>query len=365
VDERLIDEAARRLGLQTLCRRAEDRRAAGEPVGVGLALFVEANGGGIPERVRLSVDRFGAVEVVTGAAPAGQGLATLLAQIVADVLGVDPAVVRVATGRSDRVSVAGGTLMSSTSARVGTAALHAAETVRERVLSAAGALLGIDPARLTIEAGRIRVADRHVGTALTLGEIAHALEPGGALAGDDPAGLAAEGSAREEAHTVSFGLAAVVAQIDPMTGIVRVPRALVASEVGNAVHPAMVDGQLAAGAVHGLAVSLFTAFEMSDSGDPLATGLADLLLPGAREAAGVETIVAEDSPSGSNPLGIKGTGEAGTTGIGAALAAAVDDALQMPGFVRRLPIDPAQVLGVLRERRSAPLQTGRRAAGTG
>jgi CO/xanthine dehydrogenase Mo-binding subunit len=347
---RLVDQAVKRFSLDLVRRRAQDRRAAGELAGVGMALFVEASGAGPPERVTVGVDRRGAVEVVTGAVDQGQGLRTLIAQIVGDILGVDYDAVRVTCGGTGRIDHSGGTWLSRSSVIAGTAAQHAAESLRETILSGAEAMLEVPQERLTIQSGRIREADRHFGTSLDLGDLSRAMEPGGPLAAGSARGLSAEGTASAEAMTCPFGLAVAVAGIDPMTGIVRVPRAFVAYEVGNAINPALVEGQILGGALHGIGGALCTSLEVGETGDPVRAGLADYLMPTAGEAPLLDVLITEDAPAETVPLGLKGAGDGAVSGMGAAVAAAVDEALGAPGFVTRLPIEPARVLARLKER---------------
>ncbi len=89
-------------------------------------------------------------------------------------------------------------------------------------------------------------------------------------------------------------------------------------------------------------------FRYDESGQPLATTFIDYLEPTAREVPRVETLICEDAPSPDNPLGVKGAGEGGTTGCGAAICSAVEDALSLPGSITALPITPAQVRSLVR-----------------
>jgi CO/xanthine dehydrogenase Mo-binding subunit len=346
----LLDQATRRFSLDVLRRRTEERRAAGDIVGIGTALSVDANAASASEDVSVAVDRKGCVEVVTGAARLGQGVETALAQIVGDILGVDYAAVRVTCGDSQRAGRSEGTWLSRTTAAVGTAAGFAAETLRERALTAGARLLDMPAGRLTILAGRVREADRHFGPTVSLGDVARALEEG--ELGFLGRSLAAEGRFHTGAMSFPYGLAVVVAEVDPLTGIVSVPRAFVAADVGNVVNPALAEGQFVGGAIHGLSSALFTSFDVSESGDPLRVSLADCHIPTAREAPSVEVLLAEEAPSEANPFGLKGVGEGGVGGVSAAVAAAVDDALGIPGFARALPIRPADVLAAVKRGRA-------------
>jgi CO/xanthine dehydrogenase Mo-binding subunit len=341
--QQLVDAAAKRFSLDLLRRRAADRRSHGEFVGLGMAFSVDLTGIGPYEHVRLSVDRRGTVEVVTGASSTGQGIETMLAQIVADIVGVEYEAVRVAATRTDRIGHAVGNVLSRGTVMTGTAAQYAAEALRETILDGASRLLGVPADRLMIQGGRVREADRHFRAMLPIGDIARALEPGTPFAEPSGHGLAADGWCRSEAFAVPYALTIVTVEIDPLTGIVRVPRAIIAADVGNAINPQIVEERLAGGLLAGLSSALFTCLPLSPAGMPLVHGFGGYPMPSAAESPLVEVLVTEDAPSPLNPLGLKGIDALGATGIGAAVAAAVDDALATPGFATALPIHPAQV----------------------
>jgi carbon-monoxide dehydrogenase large subunit/6-hydroxypseudooxynicotine dehydrogenase subunit gamma len=139
--------------------------------------------------------------------------------------------------------------------------------------------------------------------------------------------------------------------VDGETGQVFVERYMVASDVGRAVNPMIVEGQVVGGVAQGLGGALYEQFRYSDTGQPLSLNFAEYLIPTAHEVPDVEVIVAEDAPSPLNPLGIKGAGEGGCTGVGAAIASAVDDAIGIPGAITSLPITPAKLKALLKNRR--------------
>jgi carbon-monoxide dehydrogenase large subunit/6-hydroxypseudooxynicotine dehydrogenase subunit gamma len=113
----------------------------------------------------------------------------------------------------------------------------------------------------------------------------------------------------------------------------------------------LIEGQLTGGCVQGIGGSLYEEFTYSDSGDPLSVTFADYLMPTAREAPAIEVVIAEDAPSPFNPLGLKGAGEGGINGAGAAIAGAVDDALGHHGAMTRLPITPQTLAAYMKGRK--------------
>jgi CO/xanthine dehydrogenase Mo-binding subunit len=110
----------------------------------------------------------------------------------------------------------------------------------------------------------------------------------------------------------------------------------------------LVEGQIVGGFTQGLGGALLEEFRYSETGEPLAVTFADYLLPSLHDVPAVEMQLYEDAPSPRNPLGIKGAGESGITGVGAALAAAIDDALQRPGAITALPITPQRLAALLK-----------------
>ncbi len=337
--------------------RLAERRAAGECVGAGLALFVEKSGLGPLDGVEVKVDTGGAVEVVTGAASVGQGMETVIAQICADALGVDYRAIRVIHGRTDRIDFGFGAHASRVTVMTGEATRIAALKVREKALAVAADLLQASPSDLDVVGGEVVRASG--GPAMTLAEVARNLLPAAPARGERTPGLSAEGWYRSEHMTYPYGVHIAEVAVDPGTGEVRLERYHVAYDVGRAVNPMLVEGQIVGGLAQGIGGALFEEFRYDGNGAPLSTTLADYMMPTAAEMPPVEVTVTEDAPSPLNPLGLKGAGEGGVNAAGAAIAAAVDDALRMPGAVTSLPVTPAKVRALLaaRERAAAEPET--------
>jgi carbon-monoxide dehydrogenase large subunit/6-hydroxypseudooxynicotine dehydrogenase subunit gamma len=128
---------------------------------------------------------------------------------------------------------------------------------------------------------------------------------------------------------------------------VRVLRFHVAYEIGRAVNPMLVDGQIVGGVAQGLGGALLEEFRYDDEGQPQAASFLDYLMPTAGEMPTVGTLILEDAPTPTNPLGAKGAGESGIMAVGGAIASAVDDAVGRVGAVRRLPLHPERVRELL------------------
>ena len=144
-----------------------------------------------------------------------------------------------------------------------------------------------------------------------------------------------------------YGAHVVQLKLDADTGGVTIERYLVAFDIGRAVNPMLVEGQIAGGMAQGLGGALYEEFLYSETGEPLSVTFADYLMPTAREVPAIEVIVSEDAPSPLNPLGLKGAGEGGITPVGAAIASAIDDALGAPGAVTQLPVTPQRLKALM------------------
>jgi carbon-monoxide dehydrogenase large subunit len=136
-------------------------------------------------------------------------------------------------------------------------------------------------------------------------------------------------------------------KVDRDTGGVTVERYVIGYDVGRAINPMLVGGQIAGGFMQGLGGALLEEFRYSERGDPLSVTFADYLMPTALETPPLDILLTEDFPTDRNPLGIKGAGESGITAVGAALANAIEDAIGIPGSITELPITPQRLKAIL------------------
>jgi aerobic carbon-monoxide dehydrogenase large subunit len=347
----LLDKALAAAKWNDLQDEVKRRRAGGECVGTGLALFVEKSGLGPYDGVRVSVDTSGTVEVVTGAASLGQGIETVVAQICADALGVDYRRVRVVHGRTDRIAFGMGTFASRATVMTGEATRRAALDVRGKAIELAAELMQQDVGALTVIDGKV-LRNGGDGPSITLGEIAQALEPTSKLLGARAPGLSADGWFFSDHMTYPYGVHIAVAKVDRETGAVTIERYLLAYDIGRAVNPMLVEGQLAGGFAQGVGGALLEEFRYDERGEPLSVNFADYLMPTAREVPPLNVLITQDAPSPLNALGLKGAGEGGVNAVGAAIAAAIDDAIGVPGAITRLPVTPQRLREILERGRA-------------
>jgi aerobic carbon-monoxide dehydrogenase large subunit len=344
----LLDKTLAAVGWSELQQDLRRRRAGGEAVGAGLAVFVEKSGLGPFDGVHITVDTDGAVEVVTGAASVGQGVETVVAQICADALGIDYRQVRVVHGQTDRIAYGMGAFASRVTVMTGEATRLAAAKLRDKAIAAAAKLLQSAPETLDVIDGKVMRKNGALGPSMTLGDIARALAPGKKLAADATPGLTADGWFESHHMTYPYGVHLAVIRLDRDSGAITVERYLVGYDIGRAVNPMLVEGQIAGGVAQGLGGALWEEFVYDGDGEPLAVNFADYLMPTAREIPPIVTLITEDAPSPLNPLGLKGAGEGGTNPVGAAVAAAIDDALGRPGAVTQLPVTPQRLQAILK-----------------
>jgi aerobic carbon-monoxide dehydrogenase large subunit len=301
----LLDKALAHIGWDRLQAELRQRRSAGELFGAGIGIFVEKGGLGPLDGTRVSIDATGAVELVTGGSSVGQGIATAMAQICADTLGVDYRRVRVVLGQTDRIQYGIGAHASRASVMTGSATHAASLRLRAKALEMAASLLQTTPDRLDIVDGAVIHRDRPGGPSISLAEIAQHLAPDSPTLGDRDPGLTAEGWFRTAHMTYPYGVQIGVVRVDADTGQVTVERYLIAYDVGRAINPMLVEGQLVGGFVQGLGGALFEEFLYDDRGEPLSVTLADYLMPTVRETPPVDVLITEDAPSPLNPLGMQ------------------------------------------------------------
>ena len=318
-------------------------RRAGRRPGIGFAVYAQITGSGPFEGADVRVSSDGRVTLVTGAVDIGQGLATALAQIVGDELGVPMQKVIVSCGDTARIPHGVGTYASRAAVMAGNAAAGAASRVREKAIGLAAALLEIAPQDVEWRDGAASVRGV-AGRSLSLAELAEACRPGASQRPPEiEPGLEARFYYEDDNPPFAYGVHAVVVDVDRETGLVRLERYVVVSDAGRLINPTIAEGQIVGGLAQGLGGALLEELVYDADGQLLASSLLDYALPAARHVPMVEMLHLQ-IPTPLNPLGVKGLGEGGAVGAHAAVANAVADALLPLGIeVRTTPLSPARL----------------------
>ena len=335
-------------------REEQKRRSGrGSPIGIGISAYVEGTGLGPFEGADVRVDPAGTVFVHVGVSSQGQAHETTLAQIAASELGVDVDRVVVIGGDTARVGFGMGTIASRVAAVAGPAVARTARDVARRARLVAGELLECAPEDVVLADGRLHVRGL-TERSVALGAVARAAIRSPALAREGSPGLQGCAFFYPDTVTWAFGAHGCVVEVDEDTGVVRVLRYVAVHDCGRPINPTVVEGQIHGGIAQGLGAALGEELIYDDAGQLLTATLMDYPVPRANDVPSLE-VVALDSPSARNELGIKGVGESGVISPPGAIANAVEDALSDQGVeVTFLPVTPARVWQALSAARSAP-----------
>jgi carbon-monoxide dehydrogenase large subunit len=327
--ERCLDQALAMLDYGTFRRQQAEARLGGRRLGVGISLFIEptALGAGSligTEAAHVKVTPGGQVTVALGTSGHGQSIATTMAQIVADDLGVDLDDVVVVEGDTATTPFGGGTGGSRSGVMGGAAAHRAARQVRDKVIALSAHMLEAAPEDLHIEHGRVSVrGSPTIGVALAdvarIAYVATAKLPAGTEAG-------LEAIVRYSTPGITFANACHICTVEiGATGKVEIGRYIVSEDCGVMINPMVVEGQISGGVVQGIGAVLHERFVYDESGNPLTTTLLDYLIPTSTEVPRLEIGHLETPAEG--PGGYKGVGEGGAIGSVPAVRNAISDAL--------------------------------------
>jgi carbon-monoxide dehydrogenase large subunit len=351
----LLEQATEQAGWAGVAERKADARARGRLRGIGLASYVEACGGIGEEEARVALEADGGISLVIGTMTNGQGHHTAYAQILNDMLGVAPEQVRMIQGDSDIVKRGGGTGGSRSVLMGGMATERASEKVIERARKVAGHLLEAAAADIEFDDGVFTVAgtDKRV----TLADVAKATH--GEELPEDLAGPIEEtGDYKAEGLTFPNGCHVCELEVDEATGTVEILRYVVVDDFGKVINPMMALGQVHGGTAQGIGQALLEHTVYDEEGQLITASLMDYTMPRASDTPDYEVTLVEDMPCKTNPLGMKGAGEAGSIGAPPAIMNALMDALSPLGVTRLdMPATPERVWRAMRDaQRAAPAQ---------
>lgn len=333
-------------------RAAQRAARPGDPaLGLGIGAFIERAGGAVDssEWARVTLTRDGP-EALVGSCDSGQGHETVWSGVVADVFGCDPSQVTVRSGDTAVVPQGTGTFASRSAQLAGSALHRTATIVRDRMSALAAEMLEVAPADLRVRDGRVVVTGEPAG-GLPLTQVIE-------RAAGDGVELTAEEDYAPHAQTFPYGAYAAVVAVDLDTGRVDLRRIVAVDDCGRVLHPEIVEGQTHGSLAQGIGQALFEELRYGDDGQPRVTTLVDYHMPSAADLPAFTTdrLV---TPAPSNPLGVKGSGEAGCIGAPPAIVNAVLDALRPHGVTHLdMPLSPERVWRALQDARAGGALAG-------
>lgn len=348
-----------------------ERQRRGEPdgrlIGFGTATYTEQSAHGtsvfaawgtavIPgydqAMIRLTPD--GGLEIRVGVHSHGQGMETSFAQIANEIIGVPIERVRLLHGDTGQTPYSSGTYASRSLVMSGGAVAVACKQLLPRLRHIAGHLMGEDPAVVALADGHAHAGQKSV----SLADIGNAwyVNPQRLPADVDRAGLEVSTGYKPKVDTGAFTYAshAAVVAVDPETGAVEILDYVVVEDCGVIVNPMIVEGQTIGGVAQGIGTALYEEMQYDEQGQPLASTLADYMLPGATEVPAIR-IDHFETPSPHTEFGAKGMGEGGAIAPPAVLFNAVNDALRPLGAPELLmtPLTPRRLLTALAQAQGA------------
>ena len=360
--EAATDEALRLFGYDELRTEQAQRRASNDPVqlGIGISTFTEmcglapsrvlgslSYGAGGWETASIRMLATGAVEVVTGSSAHGQGHETAWSQIVADKLGVDFDKVEVIHGDTQSSPKGLDTYGSRSLAVGGIAVVKAAEKVVAKAKVIAAHLLEAAEDDLEFEAGKFTV--RGTESSIGIGDIALAAFAAHNLPDGVEPSIDADATYDPENFSFPHGTHLCAIEVDTQTGFSKIRTYVCVDDVGVVVNPLIVEGQVHGGLAQGIAQALYEEAVYSEDGQLTSGTFVDYLVPSAADLPDF-TVGRTVTPATSNPLGVKGVGEAGTIASTPAVVNAVLDAVRHLGVKDiEMPCSPQRVWRAVQE----------------
>ena len=348
-----LQQALETVDYDGLRREQVAARSAGKLMGIGISTYGEicAMGPSIAlpaggwESATVKVEPTGKVTVMTGASPHGQGEETTFAQIVADELGVAMGDVLVVHGDTAVVQYGIGTFGSRGTAVGGTAMYYALQTLKAKIRKF-GAMM-LESETVTLSGGFC--TDEATGKSVSFAEMAVAAYHAKKLPPNTEPGLVATCFWEPPNFTFPFGAHIVVTDVDRETGDISIRRYVAVDDCGRIINPLIVAGQVHGGVAQGLGQALWEQAVYDDNGQLVTGELTDYALPKAHQMPWIEASHTE-TPSPTNPLGVKGVGEAGTIGCSPAVVNSVVDALSPLG-VRHIdmPLTPEKIWNLIQK----------------
>jgi aerobic carbon-monoxide dehydrogenase large subunit len=346
--DKALTQALRLVDYDSLRREQQRRRDSGDNLllGIGISCYVEVSAGSLgfdAEYASVEVETDGTVAVVAGTSGHGQGHWTTYAQIVASTMGVPAEQVRLVQSDTERVKSGMGTGGSRSAQIGGSAVRRACDEVVDQARQLAAHMLEAAPADIEVVPGSGLGVRGDPEAAIGWPELASAIRDDARRPAQLAPRLFADPGFKQSGGTSPFGCHIVVAEVDRQTGLATVQRVVAVDDCGVVINPMLAEGQVHGGLAAGIGQVLFETSRFDDDGNPVTTTFADYGMPSAADLPSYETAHTV-TPTALNPLGVKGLGEAGTTGSVAATHNAVADALAHLGLGRiDMPLTPLRI----------------------
>jgi carbon-monoxide dehydrogenase large subunit len=349
----LLRRAVTAIDLEGVRKRQKTAEPDGRLIGLGISAFSEqtahdttADGKrrALYEQAFARITPDGRLDIRVGIQSIGQGLETTLAQVAVEHLGLDIADIQIRLGDTELSPYSTGAWGSRGMVWAGGAVSRACEELANRLARIGAALLQTDVESVEVRNGAVHGPDGSI----SISDIAKSyyISPADLPDDIDTRGLeTTEGYAPDCLTGIHTGsVHATVAAVDPETGAVELLDYVIVEDAGTLINPMIVDGQLHGGAAQGIGTALFEEMAFDSQGQPLASTLADYLLPGAPEVPNIRLFHME-TPSPYTNFGQKGVGEGGAIGPAGAIANAINDALAPLGVeICQVPITPRRIL---------------------
>ena len=337
----VLKQALEMADYRGLKKRKRESKKRGVLRGFGVGCYLEVTAGGGKELGSIHFEEGDTVTIIAGSMDFGTGHATTYAQIVSDKLGIPFDRIRLVEGDSDRMSYGGGSGGSRSVMFTGTALVETAALVIEKGKQVASHVLEASVSEIDFKAGRlIAGTDRSIG----LLELAARLRRGFKLPEGVPTSLDVDHVGNDPVpFAFPNGCHIAEVEVDPQTGAAQVVKYSAVNDLGTVINPLVVAGQIQGGVMQGLGQALLEQAVYDDAGQLVTGSFMDYAMPRAYNVPMID-VASHPVPTKSNPLGVKGCGEAGTSGGLPAVANAVIDALSEYGILHlEMPMTPSRI----------------------
>ena len=336
-------------------KRKRESKKRGKVRGIGIGCFLEVTAPANKEMGGIAFDADGGVTIRTGTLDYGQGHATPFAQVLSDRLGVPFDKVRILQGDSDELLAGGGTGGSRSMMNSGQAIVEAAAKVVEQGRQIASHALEASAGDIEFKDGKFVVAgtDQQIG----IMELAQKVRTGMNLPADGPQSLDVKHVSEGSPAAYPNGCHVCEVEVDPDTGVIELVKYLAVNDFGTIINPMLTDGQTHGGVVQGIGQCLLEQVVYDEEGQLLTGSFMDYAMPRAHHTPNFE-VLSHPVPATTNPLGVKGCGEAGCAGSLTSIMNAVVDALSEYGIKHiDMPASPARVWQAIQDAKKNGVQT--------